>query len=170
MPSILRSSVLFASVLGLVACDGGAGEISNGGTPIKATDNTSDGGGGGGGGGGGDGGDGGDGGGGGDAYGSFSLFILNAGCDITWEAAGSSTSCGGCAYAFDLDLSVDRDNCGGAGDFSGTIEFDRGSAYFEGSEIGYYYDYSGYIGWRTSGYIYGAGGGYYYYSGYLSVD
>lgn len=183
-----------AGLLTMVGCND-QGELSYGGEPVKANDNSDQyapggsfddeggsggdggiGGSGGGGEGGGSGESGGSGGNGDDGdfeptYASGAFYLNVEGfCSIIWDAEGPTTSCSGCDYAFDLDLENNTGDCDGVGDSSGTMEFDSGSAYFEGNYVGTTSQSSNSISWATAGYVVGVGGYGYAYYGYLDLE
>ena len=101
--------------------------------------------------------------------GKFVLYIPEAGCGIGWDYSGTATSCSGCDYAFDVQFSVFDDQCGGAGEVSGVLEWGGGAAYFDSAYIGAVTASGGMISWSNYAYvvdIYASHGFYPYYYGY----
>jgi hypothetical protein len=102
------------------------------------------------------------------AVGTAGFFMEENACAVLWDLQGEGSDCDDCALAFEIDLSLVEDSCGGATDIAGSLEFRAGATYFERFYWGSYDFSGGMITWATAGYVAGPGGDNYYYVGIIS--
>ncbi|HCH66232.1 MAG TPA: hypothetical protein DFR83_25740 [Deltaproteobacteria bacterium] len=106
-------------------------------------------------------------------YGSgLHSVIIQSTCVFAWDLEGPATDCSDCTYAFDVDLRFNSSlsDCSGGIDFSGVLAFRDGSAYLADDYVGQASYSSSEVRWATAGYISGAGGGFYAYDGYIVFE
>ncbi|HCH65748.1 MAG TPA: hypothetical protein DFR83_23290, partial [Deltaproteobacteria bacterium] len=102
--------------------------------------------------------------------GEFILTIPEAGCGIGWDYSGTATSCSGCDYAFEIQLSVFLNQCGGQPYTNGILEWGGGAMYFGSQYIGAVSASAGAVSWSNYVYVletyYSTGYYPYYYYGF----
>ena len=106
-------------------------------------------------------------------YGSgLHSVIIQSACVVAWDLEGPATDCAGCTYAFDLNLRVNASltDCTFGEGFTGVLEVRSGAAYLEDHYVGQATYSSSEVLWSTAGYITGGGGGSYAYDGYIELQ